>query len=757
MSFSISSINDSIKGFLPETRSLIPKANNAYTIGSSSNLQYNSIFGNNIYLSSAPVSTSDFNKKRDIQPIGDALSVIMQLKPKSFKFKDGSSNRTHTGFIAQECEDLFCQNWAAYVRNVDDIGLRYEQFISLNTRSIQQLANRLVNVEEFSKQASQKLSTDFTMVDTITEKQSELNSIYDRLNAIENSGGNRVNNILSEECISRVNEACNLINNDRLNSIESSIGNTLKVSLSEECISRVNEVRNVVNNDLNTIYNRLQFIENNLKNSLTQECVTRINDMHNNVINEFEMKLENNIRPRLTEECKNRVNDMHNNVINEFEMKLENNVKPSLVEELKNQVNDMHGRVMSDVDNKIENERKLKEEKSREIESIINNFQIKFNEQICDLVDKVNILILKCNELENVSVKSHMETKGEDEIVNSPLQDQMVNLVDKVNFLISKCDDIETFKERYGDSLKEHSEEIELLLNFERTFRQEMVDLVSKVELLANTLESFKVSNDLSNEQEIVLMNGLLDKVNLLSGDINSIREKQDDSLREQSELNLLNSSFDQSFRQQMIELMEKVNLLATDLEVIKEAVSKSSNEQKSEELELISKLIDKINMLSIELQTIRETQSTNLQEHKVDELDLINGLMEKVNLLTVDLESFRENVKQSSLESSGVLSESSVNFESKFREQMLDLIEKVNSLVLRCNDLDVKLNNIPKPEKNKIEFEDSDSCGSSMMETIQERLYKAEQLIGKQQKMITKLTGAVNGLLRSNDTATSK
>jgi hypothetical protein len=397
----------------------------------------------------------------------------------------------------------------------------------------------------------------------------------------------------------------------------------------------------------------------------------------------------------------------------------------------------------------MEEERKRKEDKSREIESIINNFQIKFNEQICDLVDKVNLLILKCNELENGRVQSQLP---EDDVFNSPLQEQMSNLVDKVNFLISKCDDIETFKERYGDSLKEHSEEIELLLNFEKTFRQEMVDLVSKVELLATALENF---ND-SNKAEIGLFNSLMDKVNLLSGDINSIRDKQDDSLREQSELNVLNSSFEQSFRQQMMELMEKVNLLANDLEVIKEAVTKSSNEQKSEELDLIGKLIEKINMLSIELQTIRETQSDNLQEHKADELELINGLMEKVNLLTADLELFRENVKQSSHESASVLSESSINFESKFREQMMDLIEKVNSLVLRCNDLDVKLNNIPKPEKNKIEFEDSDSCGSSMMETIQERLYKAEQLIGKQQKMITKLTSAVNSLLRSNDNQTT-
>jgi hypothetical protein len=177
---------------------------------------------------------------------------------------------------------------------------------------------------------------------------------------------------------------------------------------------------------------------------------------------------------------------------------------------------------------------------------------------------------------------------------------------------------------------------------------------------------------------------------------------------------------------------------------MIKNVVTQSSKEQKSEELELINRLMEKINQLSVELNTIRETQNVE----KSEEMELINSLMLKVNSLSSDLDTFRDSVRQTVQEQT----ENGVNnFENKFRSQMLDLIEKVNTMVLRCNELDTKLNNIPKPE-NKLELDDSDSCGSSMMETLQERLYKAEQLLSKQDKMIKKLTAAVNNLIKNSD-----
>ena len=59
-----------------------------------------------IYSSSATVSTSDRNLKKNIEDLTDKhLEFFMMLQPKSFKFKDGTSGRTHIGFISQDVED----------------------------------------------------------------------------------------------------------------------------------------------------------------------------------------------------------------------------------------------------------------------------------------------------------------------------------------------------------------------------------------------------------------------------------------------------------------------------------------------------------------------------------------------------------------------------------------------------------------------------------------------------------------------------
>jgi hypothetical protein len=57
-----------------------------------------------------------------------------------------------------------------------------------------------------------------------------------------------------------------------------------------------------------------------------------------------------------------------------------------------------------------------------------------------------------------------------------------------------------------------------------------------------------------------------------------------------------------------------------------------------------------------------------------------------------------------------------------------------------------------PIVKEAKVEIEDSDNGGITMIESLQERLYKSEQLISKQATMIKKLTVAVNKLLKSNE-----
>lgn len=59
-----------------------------------------------IYSSNASIYTSDRNQKKDIEDLSEnSRDFIMNLKPVSYKMKDGTSGRTHYGFIAQDVEE----------------------------------------------------------------------------------------------------------------------------------------------------------------------------------------------------------------------------------------------------------------------------------------------------------------------------------------------------------------------------------------------------------------------------------------------------------------------------------------------------------------------------------------------------------------------------------------------------------------------------------------------------------------------------
>lgn len=113
--------------------------------------------------SSAISVDSDRNCKNSITSLSDSYEVLFDnLYPVSYKYNEGTSNRTHTGFIAQDVEravltaGLTTQEFAGYVsfHNIDEngienkeLGLRYEEFISLNTWQIQKLKTRVTELE----------------------------------------------------------------------------------------------------------------------------------------------------------------------------------------------------------------------------------------------------------------------------------------------------------------------------------------------------------------------------------------------------------------------------------------------------------------------------------------------------------------------------------------------------------------------------------------------------------------------------------
>ena len=85
------------------------------------------------------------------------------LRPVRFKYDDGTSDRYHTGFIAQEVKaateaaGLSTQDFAAYytferqiseTEYVTTAALRYGEFVSLNTWEIQKLKAKIKALEE---------------------------------------------------------------------------------------------------------------------------------------------------------------------------------------------------------------------------------------------------------------------------------------------------------------------------------------------------------------------------------------------------------------------------------------------------------------------------------------------------------------------------------------------------------------------------------------------------------------------------------
>lgn len=107
----------------------------------------------------APTVDSDKNVKHAITEMSEDYATLFDnLHAVLFKYNDGASNRFHTGFIAQEVQDalntsgltaadfaaLCCDNIGT---NTEHWGLRYEEFISLNTWQIQLLKPRVSELE----------------------------------------------------------------------------------------------------------------------------------------------------------------------------------------------------------------------------------------------------------------------------------------------------------------------------------------------------------------------------------------------------------------------------------------------------------------------------------------------------------------------------------------------------------------------------------------------------------------------------------
>ena len=112
-----------------------------------------------VYAQTGTISTSDREQKTEISYALERYDALFdKLRPASYRFKDGTSGRTHTGLIAQDVEQalrecgLTGQDLAAFVKSPRkeggaDYGLRYEELIALCIRQIQLLRERVRKLE----------------------------------------------------------------------------------------------------------------------------------------------------------------------------------------------------------------------------------------------------------------------------------------------------------------------------------------------------------------------------------------------------------------------------------------------------------------------------------------------------------------------------------------------------------------------------------------------------------------------------------
>ncbi len=132
---------------------IVPYYNNTYNLGSAA-YKWDNIFGR-----AGIVNTSDRNEKMEIVSLPEVYDRIFDgLVPVSFKYKDTTSGRIHTGLIAQDVKDavlaqgLTTVEFAGYCEweNEDGsvgCGLRYNEFVALNIYEIQQLKNQVKQLQ----------------------------------------------------------------------------------------------------------------------------------------------------------------------------------------------------------------------------------------------------------------------------------------------------------------------------------------------------------------------------------------------------------------------------------------------------------------------------------------------------------------------------------------------------------------------------------------------------------------------------------
>lgn len=114
----------------------------------------------NVYANVCTGSSSDRNLKNSIEDLpAKYLDLFDHLRPVRYKMNNGTSDRYHVGYIAQEVEDAMTaagisdKEFAGFIRDTDENGnyvylLRYGEFDAMRDAKIKQIEARLAAIEK---------------------------------------------------------------------------------------------------------------------------------------------------------------------------------------------------------------------------------------------------------------------------------------------------------------------------------------------------------------------------------------------------------------------------------------------------------------------------------------------------------------------------------------------------------------------------------------------------------------------------------
>ena len=178
-----------IAGNIVCSTNLIPGTDNSRNLGNSNNRWQQ------LYAGTAEISTSDRAQKKEIdyENIDKYANELLNLKPCSYKFIDGTSNRPHTGLIAQDLEGSLFEFSGAYIKDrkkktiiengitkeIDsegfNYGLRYSELISPLLRLCQKQQQQINQQQE-----------------QITQQQEQINKLLKRVELLEGEANNEL-------------------------------------------------------------------------------------------------------------------------------------------------------------------------------------------------------------------------------------------------------------------------------------------------------------------------------------------------------------------------------------------------------------------------------------------------------------------------------------------------------------------------------------------------------------------------------------